>query len=361
MTVINLTKVSPSSVGDYAGCPLKLVYDSEEDGFDGQWQAQKDFGTVVHYHTMLMAGAGAQLKRPESSTYASAMACPNVPHTQVNFETRVQECAVAVLGVINTVTPLKAPVQWLAEVPANDPTILPTRKNRKGVVTGFGGSLDLLASDNSVLWDLKVTNAKPEYFPQPGSILKMSYLWQLMSYAVVRKVPKTGLVYVGRDGESVSYTLINWETEKGQELIRRMKGFLRFVDYAHFADLAWPIPGDGCGFCKHKVRCPAYGMGELCAKPFAPSPTTLNAIAEMRARAAEMKQAAAQSQVATPAPPPPPPAPSLALPPPPPPPPSLPAAPAALVPPPPPPPPPAPAPTLAAVTPTPADKYGDLF
>jgi hypothetical protein len=349
MTDICLRHVSPSSVGDYASCPAKLLYDSElTEKPESEWPGRAEFGTICHWQCFRLLGVSNLVPKPDEATYRSAMSMSSVPSDRAAFDDLTIKCAGVAISVVNQVSPLPKGVIWLAEQLTSDEGLLPGRIGRHGE-KGFGGSIDICSSDNEWLWDFKFTN--PKYMPTKGSLLSTKYLWQLASYTKLRKIRKSGLVYVGRDGKKKVATVIDWTTPRAQQLQEYVKKFVTFTGYANFASLAWEVRGDQCTFCSHKnsvlgkpPRCSSYSIGMLDdPDAFVPVRMAVSQPDEMsallaRATGAPKPPAAAPALPALPAPPAPPALPSAPVLPPPPPPPPLPPAPRAPLPLPPPPP-----------------------
>jgi hypothetical protein len=314
------------------------------------------YGTVCHHKAQ--AACGAPVLEPlKPVDIANAVRCP----LENGAKAKTAEEALTHMGVraqraadlINHVSPLPAGTHWLSEVKAHDATILPDRRGRDGVVRGFGGSIDLLRSDNDVLWDFKFTGhdkipfvqAKPKYGSKQtvpiDSKFKMEYLYQLASYRIVRPTRLGGIAWIARDSPGAAYLLIDWTKPLSQKLEDRARRLLDFIGYKQFASLAWPVRGDHCEYCHHRTegRCPAWTVDGAEDAAFAFADSALNVYATLFKN---YNQTAIEPNAPTPEalasvfgsalPPSPPP-------PPPPPPPPLPAAP--LPPPPPPPPPPA--------------------
>lgn len=267
-----INSVSPSNVGDFAGCPLKLVLDTDHPREqDDRWISYSSFGVVCHWKAQLAAGA-PEVDAPTDKQIQDAIQCPDVPHTPDNFWRRVDECANGAAALVNQITPLPPGVTWVAEKKSYPMTLLPTRVGRRGDVCGFGGSLDLWSSDGKVVWDYKFVGVKkiprasdvnPKF--SSGAIQKVGdagiankYLWQVCSYHILEGAEKTGICWMARDGKTKSYVLIDWTTPQAKELAARVRGFIQFTGDARFRELAWPVRGPGCDECTHKDRCPAW-------------------------------------------------------------------------------------------------------
>lgn len=253
MVAIDLKKVRPSKLGDAAVCPLQLLYDSEypvEE--DDTYKPQREFGTVCHWHAQ--AGQGVPPKEKYTQEDLDwAMMCPRVPkRTKKEFFARVEKCAAQANDVINRLTPLEPGEQWISEYLANDPRILPARVDSDGN-KGFKGSVDLLRNNREMLWDYKFVGRLPDK-------IKTAYLWQLASYHILTGCKKTGIVWTTRCGKNSAYLIIDWTEEPMQRLADHVRRFLKFVDHPLFAEVAWPVRGEACTFCDHKLRCPAQNV-----------------------------------------------------------------------------------------------------
>lgn len=250
MVTINLKKVRPSKLGDFAVCPLQLLYDSEHEvEEDDTYRPQREFGTVCHYHAQSDMGVPPPKKYTQEEL-DWAMMCPRVPkRTKADFFARVEKCATQANSVINRLTPLEPGEQWISEYLANDTKILPARIDSDGN-KGYKGSVDLLRNNRKMLWDYKFTGRLPER-------IKTAYLWQLASYHILTGCEKTGIIWTTRCGKNSAYLIIDWTEEPMQRLANHVRGFLKFVDHPIFAEVAWPVRGESCTFCDHKLRCPA--------------------------------------------------------------------------------------------------------
>ncbi|MFA6132429.1 MAG: hypothetical protein WC869_00280 [Phycisphaerae bacterium] len=269
-----IANMSPSAIGDYAACPLKAVYDADYPRvFKPQFQCYSNFGKICHWQTQYMIGGATLEDRPPQKEWDSARDTPDVPSTPANFLARVEQCATVAAAVVRDATPLPPGVQWKSEIKAYSKNWLRYRIGRKGDNCGFGGSIDLAASDRSVLWDLKFVGAKkvpqesdinPKFRPDAGFLttgnagVKNVYVWQCGSYHILTQIPRTNIVWVGRDGKTKSYVGMDWSSERGQVFANSIKSFLTFVDTPGFRQLAWPIRATHCDDCSHKDRCPAW-------------------------------------------------------------------------------------------------------
>lgn len=212
------------------------------------WGPHRDFGTVCHYHAQTSLGVVAPPEKYTDEIFLSARSCPGVPKTPAGFNARLEACVSKANSVVRTVTPLNPGAHWIAEYKAHDTAYLPKRKSRKGV-PGYGGSVDLMMSDRSVLWDYKFIGKVPEY-------IKNEYVWQMVSYHLVTGVRKTGIIFTQRDASIVSYCVIDWADPAVALFVEMVRRFLKFVESPLFPKLAWAVVGDHCGFCKHQARCP---------------------------------------------------------------------------------------------------------
>lgn len=328
-----LANMSPSGIGDYATCPMKAVFDADYPKIEKpEWQCYSNFGKVCHWTAQYMMGAVPKEDRPEQAVWDSAQTTPDVPNTTNNFLARVELCASVANEVVRNATPLPPGVTWKGEVKAYNREMLPKRVGRKGDVCGFGGSIDLAASDKSVLWDYKFVGAKkvpgetdinPKFRPDAGMIgagnagIKNTYVWQCGSYHILTKIPKTNIAWVGRDGKARSFISINWDHARGASFATRIEGFLKFVDTPYFRDVAWPVRGETCDNCSHKDRCPAWSFEAAKNPGFAKAVRTFSALEALMGEAGVIP-----ASTLPPPPPPPPVAARQAFIPPPPPPPS---------------------------------------
>lgn len=273
-----LTAVSPSNIGEYAGCPKKLVLDAQTPRVFSEFLVPYSaFGTVAHWyaqHTLITRGiaVAANLKPPDEQTIKDAMRCKGVPAYANQFLLYVRRAAVKAADIIQLVSPLPRDTHWVVEKSSYNPGIMPARLGRKGNISGFGGSIDVLRSDRGVLWDFKFVGNDKVPSPltsrssKPDAGISNQYLWQMGSYHITEDVPQTGILWTSRDSETVSYLLIDWTQPKAKELAQSIRGFINFVTYKDFHKVAWPIRGPNCKYCAHhgldggNGSCPAWAV-----------------------------------------------------------------------------------------------------
>lgn len=240
---VNLKCVSPSGVGPYAACTQRLVWDTD---FPPPRESNPyaDFGTIGHFVTMTKAGLNPPPPKHLDNILLSAQALYS---TEARFEKALDACTDKALAK----TPaLPAGVQWACEVRKYDPKILSERVSRKGY-QGYGGVVDMLASDRSQFGDYKFVGRIPEK-------VKVDYLWQLASYSIVTGITKSWILWVTRDGRYSAKMDVDWSEPKMAFLRERVKAFLNFVSTSYFRGWAYPVAGDHCDWCGHKQRCPSY-------------------------------------------------------------------------------------------------------
>lgn len=269
-----LTACSPSNIGDYAGCPMKLVLDAQTPKVDKPFLAPySSFGTVAHWLTqsiLIQRGiaVATNLKAPDARTLALARECKGVPGAyESQFIKWMEMVATKAADILQVISPLAPGTHWIAEKGSYNASIMPTRLGRKGNLSGFGGSIDVLRSDRDVLWDFKFVGTDKVPTPPTSRSTKVDagitnqYLWQLAGYHLSEGVPRTGLLWTSRDAESVSYLLVDWTDPRAAALAASVRGFLNFVSYKDFHKMAWPVRGPVCQYCDHAGpygKCPAY-------------------------------------------------------------------------------------------------------
>jgi hypothetical protein len=243
---INYTLVSPSKVGVYAACTQRLVLDSDAPrGFSSNKWA--DFGTVCHYMTQFKLGCAPE-DEPTQAQMDSAREL--VSGAEEAFINRVDDCAEL---AISALPPLKNGVTWLSEYHANDPKLLPMRRSRKNPdkIEGYGGSIDLMASDRSIIVDLKFVSKQPFG-------LKIEYLWQLASYAMLTGVRYTFILWTMTTGKTFYKATIDWKDPKFAPYMTYVRKFVERTGQKSFRDYAYAVKGDHCDYCEHKEGCGAY-------------------------------------------------------------------------------------------------------
>jgi hypothetical protein len=267
-----LSACSPSNLGLAAACPYSLVLTGTHGKVEKPHLAcYSTFGQVAHHRAQTLTGAPPpDPLKPEQ--IAGAVTCPihkrRLPKPAALEH--IEACARRASEAIHAISPLPPGTHWISEIKAYDKTILEGRVGRDGTVSGFGGSIDLLRSDNDILWDYKFVGADKLPYPPTDNTPSYSlgdagvaaeYIYQMASYRIVRKVNRTGILWINRDDArgAVSY-LIDWNKPLSQELERRARGLLDFIGYKRFAQLAWPVRGKHCNYCDHKAfsRCPAW-------------------------------------------------------------------------------------------------------
>jgi len=249
---INLSLLSPSSIGDYAACSQRLVFDSQYGKPFGS-SPHADFGTVCHYWTQYILGTDPK-DEPSDQTIASARTLPEFTgKSEEKFTNAVAACA---KKAKDSLPGLPQGITWVAEAKTYDRSLLPTRIGRKGEVSGFGGNIDLLRSDRTELWDLKFVGRPPDK-------VRMAYVWQLGSYHILSKVPITGILFTTRDARWSGTLKIDWRTPLMASMARNIDGFIRACELVNFEKHAYPVAGDHCYFCEHKHRCPAQQLPAL--------------------------------------------------------------------------------------------------
>ena len=244
MSSINLSLVSPSAVGNYAGCTMRLVWDSDCPRVD-EAKPYADFGTMCHYIAMWKMG----LNPPEIENFALVEASArSIYRSTKAFEADLEA---ATNRAVKELPKLPNGVQWVCEVKDHTPKLLPQRVSRKGK-KGFGGTVDLLATDRSQLWDFKFQSRPPEK-------IKIAYLWQMASYHLITDVPVCGLLFTTRDGVHCRSCQLDFRDPKAAAFAKHVAAFINYTGHDDFRRNAWPTPGEHCeDWCQHKARCFAY-------------------------------------------------------------------------------------------------------
>lgn len=239
---ININLVSPSSVGDYAGCPMKLVLDTDytPPREPNPWA---DFGTLCHFDSMYQMGLNPPPIKDFDLVAASAATLYG------NNEDRLAKAIeAAVKRAIAGVPKLATGVRWVCEVRKHDERILPERTSRSGE-RGYGGVIDLLASDKSILVDFKFVGKPPDK-------VKIAYLWQMASYHIVTGVPKCMLLFTTRDAKIQTTCTLDFSLPLWRAFAERVSCAINAMGHADFRRNAYFNEGDQCGFCQQKKRCP---------------------------------------------------------------------------------------------------------
>lgn len=251
MAEIDYKLVSPSRIGLYAACTDRLRRDSISPPAYRS-NAAADFGTVCHYEAMRDLGAiGCEtLKPPKEDQINLAATLFSDKHAMQN---QAKKCA----QLANTRVPkLPEGIKWRCEVSQYDQTLLPKRVNRDGG-TGYGGSIDLLATDDSVLLDYKFVGKIP-------GIVKVEYLWQMGSYSLLRDVNETILLFTTRDCRTVATISFKWKADPKWKRFRdQIRSFIDRIGHANFANYCYPMAGEHCEYCDHRDDCPAFNQPRI--------------------------------------------------------------------------------------------------
>lgn len=260
--------VSPSNIGEYAACPLRLILDFHfPKVWDNKYQNSRDFGTVCHWEAQKLLGCPPQ-KVPTPEQYALARTCREVPSEAKKNDTawsaHIARCAALAASTLEQAAPLAAGTRWLSEVKTYKLSLMPDRRGRKGELKGFGGSIDAMRDDRFVLADFKFV--KPDKVPEPPLTeyddpkIENQYVWQVASYHVTEGVPNAGIVWTSRDGSKSSHFFMDFRKQRNQEFAARIRKFIAFVQYKDFPELAWPCRSvNNCSWCTHKgVNCPMW-------------------------------------------------------------------------------------------------------
>lgn len=246
---IDLSKVSPSSVGNYAACTQRLVWDTD---FPAPYESKPaaDFGTLCHYWAMWKLGLNPPPIKDEALIEETALIVFKGNRTK--FEKAMDDATNRAADRIKAIT-LKPGVRWLCEQTRHNANILPARVSRKGA-KGWGGNIDVLASDNSQLWDFKFVKELPKK-------VKIAYLWQMAGYHIIDKVPVCGLLWTSRDGsESISMKL-DFRVPAAADFARQVEGFINSTGHENFRCRAYTMVTDACeDFCNHQARCYSYNL-----------------------------------------------------------------------------------------------------
>jgi len=282
--------MSPSGVGKYALCTKRLVAEADHPEWDEPSGPAACFGTVCHYGTQLSLGL-APPKPPSEYDFRTAKlvkhlnappitsrsalskkskevfdfitaVCGNQPEPTKEkpldpaaFYDRVVEasCKAAVAALPE----LPEGVRWVAEHHVNLPTLLPERIGKTGN-RGFSGSIDLMRSDRSELWDLK--------FPgEAVNKVEFLYVAQLASYHIITGIPRTGLFFIPVGGLNPSRFLIDWRIPAMKDLCDSLRGFISWTDDAAFRRHAWYAPGENCKYCYlNPKKWPRPQTAEIC-------------------------------------------------------------------------------------------------
>lgn len=237
-----LKLLSPSQVGRFALCPQRLIAEVLHPEWETPSGPAADYGTVCHYETQKILGVPPD-KAPTPEQIANAHGIKLLRNRQERFKEFVAKASATAARALPAPPP---GVTWMSEVRCLNPAFLPLRVGRKGDV-GFGGSMDLVYSDRSWLFDLKFPGELP-------TEAKLEYVWQLGCYHAVSGIQKTSLVFVPPDGSEAAMFTIDWGLPAMRELASSMQGFIHFAGHPDFWKYAWFMPGEACTWCERNPK-----------------------------------------------------------------------------------------------------------
>jgi len=250
---LDFSLVSPSNIGHYAACTDRLRRDTIRRPPRTPSRPATDFGSVCHYFGMKAVGAiGFEALTPikekdKGAIWQNALSMFASEHAMMIEVEKCTEVANARLPVLGE------GVNWRCEVSQYDESILPKRLSRKGV-SGFGGDIDLLSTDNRVLVDYKFVSKLPD-------LIKIEYLWQMGSYSILRDLNETIVLLTDRKTYQTATFTFKWkETEKWRTFRDQIRKFLDRLTHSNFLDYTYPMAGEHCDYCEHKDDCPAYNQ-----------------------------------------------------------------------------------------------------
>jgi hypothetical protein len=192
--------------------------------------------------------------KPSAECVKNAGTLPLLRGTGSNaVEKQSKKCAEKAVTVLPKLPP---GVNWLSETKVYSDKYLPNRIGRSGVVSGFGGDIDLLRTDKSELWDLK-------FVSKPVVGIKNVYVWQLGSYHLLSGVPVTGILFTSTDASWSGKLSIDWTLPHFKILASSIENYLRSLESPTFDNFAYPSGGEHCQWCPHKPWCPAKKLPSI--------------------------------------------------------------------------------------------------
>ena len=245
---VNLSLISPSTVGDYAGCPRRLVWDTL---YPPPRETNKfaDFGSLAHYNTMYQMG----LNPPPVKDFELVVSSAG------SLYKGSEEELTGALDVVSKTAMKHIPkgYTWLCEQKKYDSSLLPERVSREGA-KGFGGSIDLLSTCNRLGIDFK-------FVGKPPTEVKLAYLWQMAAYHLVSGCEKFMLLFVTRDAKYVTSCTMNFGAPLWKEFASQVRQGIAAMGHADFARNSYVCKGNGdqCTYCKHHARCALQNMPKL--------------------------------------------------------------------------------------------------
>lgn len=246
-----------SQIGHYMGCLYRAACDRAM--FHGildvgpdqyatieaakQSSPYADLGTAIHYH--LQAGLGAVFPKgvgppgPEVLINASSLFDHDMDKTSIAVRNS------AIRAAADPIWTLPDGVKWLAEVSVNQ--------------KDYTGHIDFLASDHSILVDLKTTSKPPN-----AGRAKQAHVAQVLCYAfALDPVPaKVSILYVDSLRANWSFRVDLDTTDPAmQEYAGQVLSFTKLVRGQALWKTAWPNIGPSCeewcpytSICRDKYR-----------------------------------------------------------------------------------------------------------
>jgi hypothetical protein len=232
-----------------------------------------DYGTLLHFATMTKQGLNPPPPKDFELIEANALSLYRNSPTLLSAAI---DCSSEL--AMTCLPKLTGSARWVPELRKHDDRLLPERRSREGHA-GYGGLIDLMASDRSILVDFKFVSKLPDK-------VKLSYLWQMASYHIVTGVPKCMLLFTARpDKDSLARVaakyggdpmktplsldvipanirggtatcIIDFTLPLWKKFAEGCMGRIHSIGHADFRRSAYFAEGDQCTYCVQKERCP---------------------------------------------------------------------------------------------------------
>jgi len=248
MSALSAWRPRASSSGYYWACSQRAAFDRAVSEGELSADIRQDtgpkpaaaLGTVIHY--TLQAGMRAKFPGPPKDFAPTEQEYTEAATLFGGDRAAMLHSAEASARLaLAHVPPLPAGVHWLAEPTVDGGEYCPP------------GHIDLIASDNSILCDLKTSRKKP-------TRIKRSALIQLGAYCLATGVRKTRTIYV--DSMAAAWVVpidVDYSPEgEGALILETLPKLVAFWRGPRLKEEAYPqLLGDTCGddFCPYTAIC----------------------------------------------------------------------------------------------------------
>ena len=238
-------KPRASSLGYYFSCDFRAAFDrAVAEGLlpaaEDEPKPYADLGTLIHWQLMNDMGLkfpnGKEPPTPDMVTSAATLYRGNESALMDNV------ASVAALAKGHVPPPPKD-AEWWAETHYEGPD--------------HTGTIDFIASDGSVIGDLKTTSRKPTH-----NKVKAPHLYQILAYKVLAElngadVERGWILYAGSRADWALCVEFKLNTPEIRALTKYLKSYATYLRGPELFTRAVPRLGTHCEdeFCPHRHRC----------------------------------------------------------------------------------------------------------